>query len=162
MPREGKGNLRLVFPGITGNGNSRSPLIPARGERERLFGSREREGKFKIAFITITNNTWWTISWNFSGHLSPLLRLLGMMIGWFLLRKFDFLNIYMISKCSILFPDFRTVPTRLYCRKSIFGYFPIENPIKIRKKLQTAEGMVVEQKKTVLKSGNKMEHFETM
>ena len=26
MPREGKGNLRLVFPGITGNGNSRSPL----------------------------------------------------------------------------------------------------------------------------------------
>ena len=27
MPREGKGNLRLVFLGITGNGNSRSPLI---------------------------------------------------------------------------------------------------------------------------------------
>ena len=27
MPREGKGNLRLVFPGITGNGNSRSPLL---------------------------------------------------------------------------------------------------------------------------------------
>ena len=27
MPREGKGNLRLVFPGITGNGNSRSPLV---------------------------------------------------------------------------------------------------------------------------------------
>ena len=26
-PREGKGNLRLVFPGITGNGNSRSPLV---------------------------------------------------------------------------------------------------------------------------------------
>ena len=26
MPREGKGNLRLVFPGITGHGNSRSPL----------------------------------------------------------------------------------------------------------------------------------------
>ena len=26
MPREGTGNLRLVFPGITGNGNSRSPL----------------------------------------------------------------------------------------------------------------------------------------
>ena len=27
MPREGTGNLRLVFPGITGNGNSRSALI---------------------------------------------------------------------------------------------------------------------------------------
>ena len=27
MPREGKGNLRLVFPGITGNGNSHSPLL---------------------------------------------------------------------------------------------------------------------------------------
>ena len=27
MPREGKGNLRLVFPGITGNGNSRSHLF---------------------------------------------------------------------------------------------------------------------------------------
>ena len=26
MPWEGKGNLRLVFPGITGNGYSRSPL----------------------------------------------------------------------------------------------------------------------------------------
>ena len=25
--REGKGNLRLVIPGITGNGNSRSPLL---------------------------------------------------------------------------------------------------------------------------------------
>ena len=25
-PREGKGNLRLVFPAITGNVNSRSPL----------------------------------------------------------------------------------------------------------------------------------------
>ena len=25
--REGKGNLRLVFPGITGNRNSRSPLV---------------------------------------------------------------------------------------------------------------------------------------
>ena len=27
MPREGKGNLRFVFPGITGNGNYRSPLM---------------------------------------------------------------------------------------------------------------------------------------
>ena len=27
MPQERKGNLRLVFPGITGNGNSRSPLL---------------------------------------------------------------------------------------------------------------------------------------
>ena len=27
MPWEGKGNLRLAFRGITGNGNSRSPLI---------------------------------------------------------------------------------------------------------------------------------------
>ena len=29
MPRGGKGNLRLVFPGITENGNSRSPLWPS-------------------------------------------------------------------------------------------------------------------------------------
>ena len=27
MPQEGTKNLRLVFPGITGNGNSRSPLV---------------------------------------------------------------------------------------------------------------------------------------
>ena len=30
MQREGKGNLRLVFQGITGNGNSRSPLVGLR------------------------------------------------------------------------------------------------------------------------------------
>ena len=27
MPQEGKGNLMFVFPGIAGNGNSRSPLL---------------------------------------------------------------------------------------------------------------------------------------
>ena len=31
------------------------------------------------------------------------------MLGWFLFRKFDFINFYMVSSCSILFPDFRTV-----------------------------------------------------
>ena len=31
--------------------------------------------------------------------------------------------------------DLRACPTRIYCRKSNFGYFPIEIPIKIRKKL---------------------------
>ena len=34
---------------------------------------------------------------------------LGNIVGWFLLRKFDFINFYMVSSCSILFPDFRTV-----------------------------------------------------
>ena len=30
-------------------------------------------------------------------------------VGWFLLRKFDCFNFYMVSSCSILFTDFRTV-----------------------------------------------------
>ena len=30
-------------------------------------------------------------------------------VGWFLLRKFDFFNFYMVSSCSILFTDFRKV-----------------------------------------------------
>ena len=35
--REGTGNLRCVFPGITGNGNSRSPLV--RFKSQAFFGS---------------------------------------------------------------------------------------------------------------------------
>ena len=35
--------------------------------------------------------------------------ILDIILGWFLLRKFDFINFYMVSSCSILFPDFRTV-----------------------------------------------------
>ena len=31
------------------------------------------------------------------------------MVGWFLLRQFDFFNFYMVSSCSILFTDFGTV-----------------------------------------------------
>ena len=46
-----------------------------------------------------------------NGHQNQRSRLnmLLKMIGWFLFRKFDFINFYMVSSCSILFPDFRTV-----------------------------------------------------
>ena len=43
MPREEKENLRLVFPGITGNGNSRSPLVDVWGGGQLfLFPSNDR------------------------------------------------------------------------------------------------------------------------
>ena len=40
--------------------------------------------------------------------------------------------------------------TRFYCQKQIFGYFPIEIPIKDYKKLWTAEGMFIEQKQKLV------------
>ena len=33
----------------------------------------------------------------------------GWLVGWFLLRKFDLFNFYMVSSCSILFTDFGTL-----------------------------------------------------
>ena len=40
---EGKGNLRLVFPGITGNGNSRSPL-PQTSLKKRMNFRKSSKG----------------------------------------------------------------------------------------------------------------------
>ena len=40
----------------------------------------------------------------------PTLQWFGIhVLGWFLFRKFYFFNFYMVSSCSILFTDFRTV-----------------------------------------------------
>ena len=50
MPREGKGNLRLVIPGITGNGNSRSPLIPPNHPHHQRYEQHGLRCVFSIGF----------------------------------------------------------------------------------------------------------------
>ena len=48
---EGKGNWRLIFPGITGNGNSRSPLVPIHIHARNFFGHRPSPDGSKMAII---------------------------------------------------------------------------------------------------------------